>query len=66
MISKAVKLEVLKKMYEYSQPSIMQGVEKVKDENLLEQLTFLGLHEVYHLGQIGFIRKLLGKEGAIK
>lgn len=65
-MSKAEKLEVLKKMYEDSQPSIIQGVEKVKDENLLEQLTFLGFHEAYHLGQIGLIRKLLGKEGAIK
>ena len=65
-MSKAERLEILKKMYEDSQQSIMQGVEKVKEENLLEQLTFLGFHEAYHIGQIRLIRKLLGKEGAIK
>lgn len=63
---KAVNLEILKKKYEESQPSIIQWVGMVKDENLLEQLTFFGFHEAYHLGQIGLIRKLLGKEGAIK
>ena len=53
-------------MYEESQPEIMQGVEKIKDEAALDQLTFMGFHEAYHLGQIGLIRKMLGKEGAIK
>lgn len=65
-MSKAVELDVLKKKYVDSQPAIMKGVEQVKDENLLEQLTIFGFHEAYHLGQIGLIRKLLGKEGAIK
>jgi|GEM_PF-4157679 len=65
-MSKAEKPNVLKEMYKNSQPFIMQEVEKLKDKDLLEQLTFLGFHETYHLGQIGLIRKLLGKEGAIK
>lgn len=65
-MSKTMKLDVLKKMYEDSQPYIMQGLEKVKEEALLEQLTFMGFHEAYHLGQIGLLRKMLGKEGAIK
>lgn len=65
-MSKAVPLNMLKKMYEQSQPAIMQGIEKVKDEAALEQLTSLGFHEAYHLGQIGLLRKMLGKEGAIK
>jgi uncharacterized damage-inducible protein DinB len=35
-------------------------------EQPLEQvLTFLFMHECYHLGQIGIIRKLLGLPGAI-
>jgi hypothetical protein len=38
----------------------------VKDEAVMEQVTFLGFHEAYHLGQIGLLRKMLGKEGAIK
>ncbi len=65
-MTKAVMLDTLKKMYEDSQPYIMQALEKVKDEAMLEQLTFMGFHEAYHLGQIGMWRKMLGKEGAIK
>jgi len=65
-MSKAMNLELLKKMYLDSQPYIMQGLERVKDEAVLEQLTFMGFHEAYHLGQIGLLRKMLGKEGAIK
>jgi hypothetical protein len=65
-MKKAVQLDMLKKMYEDSQPFIMQELAKVKDEALLEQLTFMGFHEAYHLGQIGLLRKMLGKEGAIK
>jgi hypothetical protein len=65
-MAKAMELETLKKMYEDSQPYIMNGVIKVNDEAVLEQLTFMGFHEAYHLGQIGLLRKMLGKEGAIK
>jgi hypothetical protein len=65
-MTKALALDTLKKMYEGSQADIMQGVEKLKDEAILEQVTFLGFHEAYHLGQIGLIRKMLGKEGAIR
>lgn len=65
-MKKALPLDTLKKMYEESQPGIIHGLEKVKDEAVLEQLTFLGFHEAYHLGQVGLIRKMLGKEGAIR
>jgi hypothetical protein len=65
-MQKAIKLDELKKMYLDSQPDIINGLEKVKDEILLEQLTVLGFHEAYHLGQIGLLRKMLGKEGAIR
>lgn len=65
-MSKVVQLDTLKKMFEESQPLIMQGVEKVKDEVIMERLTSLGFHEAYHLGQIGLLRKMLGKQGAIK
>jgi hypothetical protein len=30
-----------------------------------ERLAFLGFHEGYHVGQVGLIRRLLGKAGAI-
>lgn len=30
------------------------------DETVLKQIAFLALHEVYHVGQIAYIRRLLG------
>jgi len=65
-LKKAVLLDTLKKMYLDSQPGIIEGLEKIKEEEALEKLTNLGFHEAYHLGQIGLLRKMLGKEGAIK
>jgi hypothetical protein len=65
-MAKALPLDTLKKMYEQSQPAIMERVGKITDETIMDQITFLGFHEAYHLGQIGLLRKMLGKEGAIK
>ena len=65
-MTKAIHLDTLKKLYVDSQPLIMEGLLNLKDEAILEQVTFLGFHEAYHIGQIGIIRKLLSKEGAIK
>ncbi|MCH9008517.1 hypothetical protein IIA29_11025 [candidate division KSB1 bacterium] len=35
-------------------------------ETVGEKLSFLHFHETYHLGQIGLLRRLAGKEGVIK
>jgi uncharacterized damage-inducible protein DinB len=32
----------------------------------LKELTFLAFHEAYHSGQTGLLRRITGKEGAIK
>lgn len=32
----------------------------------LKQLTFLCFHEAYHVGQLGLLRRIAGKSGAIK
>lgn len=37
-----------------------------KEQPLEQVLAFLHMHEAYHLGQIGLVRKLLGLEGGIK
>jgi uncharacterized damage-inducible protein DinB len=34
-------------------------------KTLGDQVAFLGLHEAYHVGQLGYIRKLLGRESII-
>lgn len=58
-----------------SQERIMSGLERLSDEALEEprgngtlayRLGFLHFHESYHVGQIGLLRRLLGKPGVIK
>ncbi|MFB3908314.1 MAG: DinB family protein [Candidatus Eisenbacteria bacterium] len=39
---------------------------QVKDGTLGDRLAFLHFHESYHAGQLGLLRRLLGKEGAIR
>ncbi|NNM95755.1 MAG: hypothetical protein HKL88_09915 [Bacteroidia bacterium] len=65
-MGKAMNIETLKSMYLDTQPLIMSALDKTSDEALLEKLAFSGMHEAYHMGQIGMLRKMLGKEGAIK
>ena len=65
-MTKAYNLDTLKKMYVDSQPLIMDGLLKITDEAVMDQITFMGFHEAYHIGQIGILRKIIGKEGAIK
>lgn len=71
---------ILKDMAD-SQKKIEAGLEKLTDEALAAspgedavagqgtlglELSFLQFHEAYHVGQIGLMRRLLGKDGAIK
>jgi uncharacterized damage-inducible protein DinB len=37
-----------------------------QDQTVGEWLSFLHFHEAYHIGQTGLLRRLVGKEGAIK
>jgi hypothetical protein len=62
----AENLDTLVKLFDESQKKIVEGVATVKDDQVKEKLVFLGLHEGYHAGQVATMRKLLGKEGAIK
>ena len=62
----AEKLETLLELFDEEQKKILEGVVKVNDTELKEKLAFLGFHEGYHVGQIATMRKLIGKEGAIK
>jgi uncharacterized damage-inducible protein DinB len=42
------------------------GVAKDDDDTVASLLAALAFHEAYHAGQTGLIRRLLGKEGAIR
>jgi uncharacterized damage-inducible protein DinB len=49
---------------DWDKPTLNPALQK---EQPLEQvLAFLYMHEAYHLGQIGLVRKLVGLEGGIK
>ncbi|MET3537537.1 hypothetical protein [Chryseobacterium limigenitum] len=36
------------------------------DSVIINDISGLSLHEIYHSGQLGYIRRMLGKSGAIK
>ena len=44
---------------------IFKGSVDINPKNISD-LSALMLHEIYHAGQLGYVRRLLGKEGAIK
>lgn len=65
-MSKAERLENLIKLFDESQKKIEEIICKEYNDELMEQLTIYGYHDGYHIGQLGIMRKLIGKEGAIK
>lgn len=61
--------------FELSQGRIRAGLgritqrdleEKLGDKTAGESLHFLHFHEAYHIGQVGLLRRMAGKEGAIR
>jgi hypothetical protein len=68
-------LAVLRAARERSQAQVLERLGRVTPQRLAErasetmtvaeQLSFLGFHEAYHVGQVGLSRRLLGKAGAI-
>jgi len=75
-------LDELKKRLVQSQKRILDGLKEISDDQLREfdpdheipwrqkpmgdQLIFLHFHEAYHIGQVGLLRRIIGKECAIK
>lgn len=65
----AIKLEVLIEMFNNSQKKLedaVSGTDLSDNPDKLEHLTFRAFHEAYHAGQTGILRRITGKEGAIK
>ncbi len=78
----ALPLGELMAIFEASQEPLRQGLRQVSDERLAEPAPFspgnnpketvgsllagLAFHEAYHVGQAGILRRLLGKEGAVR
>jgi uncharacterized damage-inducible protein DinB len=66
----AANLDALKSFFDTTQAIISEAIEDEdaiakENQEKLNQLAFFSFHEAYHLGQLGILRKLLGKEGAI-
>lgn len=65
---KLLNFNELKSYFEQTQKELIIGIDELNttDNELVSKLSFLSLHEIYHCGQIGYARRLLGKEGVIK
>jgi len=73
---RAIPLGELRDALGRSQAVVLAALEQVTADRLLERATetmtvgerlaFLGFHEGYHVGQVGALRRALGKPGAIK
>ena len=72
--TRARKFETIVADFTKSQERIRAGLSRLKDEDLAQNkgeqtlgdaLHFLQFHEAYHIGQMGLLRRMAGKEGAI-
>jgi uncharacterized damage-inducible protein DinB len=72
--SRAKKFEQIVADFTRSQERVRAGlgrlteqdlVKKEGDQTLAQRLHFLQFHEAYHVGQLGLLRRMAGKKGAI-
>ncbi|MGH7682224.1 MAG: DinB family protein [Candidatus Eiseniibacteriota bacterium] len=73
--SRAVPFASILADFEKCQDRVQAGLGRLNDEDLARKqgeqtlgdaLHFLQFHEAYHIGQIGLLRRMAGKEGAIR
>ena len=60
---------VLSEMYEKSQEIIIKHIGNLSHDNDIEKIktcTGFAFHEAYHTGQLGILRRMLGKKSNIK
>ena len=78
----AMRWERIAEDFDATQPLLMAGLAKLSPEDLAaplpadrnpfkldslaEQMAVFNFHESYHVGQLGLLRRLVGKAGAIK
>lgn len=61
-----ISFDELKAFFNNTQEIILATLDNADISNISKDLAGLALHEIYHSGQIGYCRRLLGKEGKIK
>jgi uncharacterized damage-inducible protein DinB len=73
--SQAISLTKILRDFDRSQERIIEALKglssedlakPIDDESMDSRLLFLHFHEAYHAGQIGLLRRIVGKEGAIR
>ena len=65
----AIQLNELLTIFNNSQALLEEKVSKTDfkdDQDKIKRIAFLAFHEAYHAGQTGLLRRIAGKEGAIK
>ncbi|MFP8892008.1 hypothetical protein [Chryseobacterium sp. EZn1] len=65
---KLISIEDLKSYLKQSQDKLeakLSTLDSFKPE-MVKDISTLSLHEIYHSGQLGYLRRILGKPGAIK
>jgi uncharacterized damage-inducible protein DinB len=74
-VSKALPLSKMQADLRSSQQKLMTRLMEMPEEEWskpldngtkLDRLAFLQFHEAYHIGQLGLLRRVVGKPGAIK
>ena len=61
----AISLAEMLKTLESSQEMILAAIPEIDDVDVIKRIAFYGFHEAYHVGQLGLMRKIIGKKGAI-
>ncbi|MFZ4929227.1 hypothetical protein [Chryseobacterium sp. Mn2064] len=63
-----ISFEELKSYLKQSQDKLITKLSSLEsfDSEKIKDISTLSLHEIYHSGQLGYLRRILGKPGAIK
>lgn len=67
--AQAIELSKLIEIYNSGQNTLEEKLKETDlrgDNEKYRSVTFLAFHESYHTGQTGLLRRIIGKEGAIK
>lgn len=67
--AKAIEFSRLIEMYNSGHKALtekLKNTDLIPDAEKRETVTTLAFHEAYHVGQVGILRRVIGKEGAIK
>lgn len=65
---KLISFEDLKAYLKQSQDKLEAKLNTLEsfEPEMIKDISTLSLHEIYHSGQLGYLRRILGKPGAIK